>query len=374
MSIVVKEVVSKKDLKKWVDFPNKLYRKNKYYVPFLFNDEMDTFNKEKNPAYDFCQTKLFLAYKDNKIVGRIAGLINHAYNNKWDKNAIRFTRFDFIDDEEVSKALFDEVVKWGKENNYTEIMGPIGFTDMDHEGMLVEGFEELNMSITFYNHPYYLKHMEKLGLVKDADWVEYQITVPNELDPRIERISKRVLDRNGFELVTYKDRKLLYNEAFEAFKIIDVAFSKLYGTVPLTEKVIRKAIDDYIPLVNLDYICSIKNKEGRIIGFGILVPSIAKALKKSNGRLLPFGIFRLLKALKGKNEVLEMFFVAVDPNYQNTGIPAAMMNELLKVCIKNKVKYCETGPELEMNLDVQGMWRSFEKRQHKRRRCFIKEI
>lgn len=374
MSIVVKEVVSKKDLKKWVDFPNKLYRKNKYYVPFLFNDEMDTFNKEKNPAYDFCQTKLFLAYKDNKIVGRIAGLINHAYNNKWDKNAIRFTRFDFIDDEEVSKALFNEVVKWGKENNYTEIMGPIGFTDMDHEGMLVEGFEELNMSITFYNHPYYLKHMEKLGLLKDADWVEYQITVPNELDPRIERISKRVLDRNGFELVTYKDRKLLYNEAFEAFKIIDVAFSKLYGTVPLTEKVIRKAIDDYIPLVNLDYICSIKNKEGRIIGFGILVPSIAKALKKSNGRLLPFGIFRLLKALKGKNEVLEMFFVAVDPNYQNTGIPAAMMNELLKVCIKNKVKYCETGPELEMNLDVQGMWRSFEKRQHKRRRCFIKEI
>lgn len=374
MSIVVKEVVSKKDLKKWVDFPNKLYRKNKYYVPFLFNDEMDTFNKEKNHAYDFCQTKLFLAYKDNKIVGRIAGLINHAYNNKWDKNAIRFTRFDFIDDEEVSKALFNEVVKWGKENNYTEIMGPIGFTDMDHEGMLVEGFEELNMSITFYNHPYYLKHMEKLGLLKDADWVEYQITVPNELDPRIERISKRVLDRNGFELVTYKDRKLLYNEAFEAFKIIDVAFSKLYGTVPLTEKVIRKAIDDYIPLVNLDYICSIKNKEGRIIGFGILVPSIAKALKKSNGRLLPFGIFRLLKALKGKNEVLEMFFVAVDPNYQNTGIPAAMMNELLKVCIKNKVKYCETGPELEMNLDVQGMWRSFEKRQHKRRRCFIKEI
>ena len=374
MSIVVKEVVSKKDLKKWVDFPNKLYRKNKYYVPFLFNDEMDTFNKEKNPAYDFCQTKLFLAYKDNKIVGRIAGLINHAYNNKWDKNAIRFTRFDFIDDEEVSKALFDEVVKWGKENNYTEIMGPIGFTDMDHEGMLVEGFEELNMSITFYNHPYYLKHMEKLGLVKDVDWVEYQITVPNELDPRIERISKRVLDRNGFELVTYKDRKLLYNEAFEAFKIIDVAFSKLYGTVPLTEKVIRKAIDDYIPLVNLDYICSIKNKEGRIIGFGILVPSIAKALKKSNGRLLPFGIFRLLKALKGNNEVLEMFFVAVDPNYQNTGIPAAMMNELLKVCIKNKVKYCETGPELEMNLDVQGMWKSFEKRQHKRRRCFIKEI
>lgn len=374
MNIVIKEVLTKKDLKKWIEFPNKLYKNNSYYVPFLFNDELETFTKEKNPAYEFCETKLFMAYKDNKIVGRIAGLINYAYNKKWNKNAIRFTRFDFIDDYEVSKALFDEVVKWGKENNLSEIMGPIGFTDLDHEGMLVEGYEELNMSITFYNYSYYIKHMEKLGLVKDVDWVEYQIKVPSEIDPRIEKISNHMMKRNQFELVMYKDRKVLYKEAFEAFKIIDIAFSKLYGTVPLTENFIKKSIDDYIPLVNLDYICSVKNKEGNIIGFGVLVPSIAKALKKSNGKLLPFGMFRMLRALKGKNECLEMFFVAVDPNYQSKGIPAIMMNELIKKCIKNGVQYCETGPELETNADVQGMWKNFEKKQHKRRRCFIKEI
>lgn len=374
MSITIVEVTNKKLLKKWVEFPNKLYHGNQYYVPFLSLDEVETFTKEKNPAYDFCETKLFLAYIDKKIVGRIGGLINHAYNEKWGKNAIRFTRFDFIDDYEVSSSLFNKVVEWGKERGFSSIMGPIGFTDMDHEGMLVEGFEEMNMSITFYNHPYYLDHMERLGLVKDIDWVEYQIKVPTELDPRIDKLSKRVLERNEFELVSYSDRKVLYNEAFEAFKIIDIAFSKLYGTVPLTTAVIKKAIDDYIPLVNLDYIASIKSKEGKIIGFGILVPSIAKALKQSNGKLFPFGIFRMLKALKGKNDVLEMFFVAVDPEYQKLGIPAIMMNALLKKCIENKVEFCETGPELETNADVQGMWKSFETRQHKRRRCYIKEI
>ena len=243
MSINIVEVASKKNLKKWVEFPNKLYKDNKYYVPFLSIDEIETFTKGKNPAYEYCQTKLFLAYKDNKIVGRIAGLINHAYNKKWGKNSIRFTRFDFIDDYEVSKALFDTVISWGKELGYTSIMGPIGFHDLDHEGMLVEGFDELNMSITFYNHPYYLTHMEKLGLVKDIDWVEYQIKVPSESDPRIDKLSKRVLERNEFVLVTYDDRKVLYEEAFEAFKIIDIAFSKLYGTVPLTESVIKKAIN-----------------------------------------------------------------------------------------------------------------------------------
>ena len=374
MSINVIEVTSKKNLKKWVEFPNQLYKENKYYVPFLSMDEIETFTKGKNPAYEYCQTKLFLAYKDNKIVGRIAGLINHAYNKKWDKNSIRFTRFDFIDDYEVSKALFDAVVSWGKDLGYTSIMGPIGFHDLDHEGMLVEGFDELNMSITFYNHPYYLTHMKNLGLVKDIDWVEYQIQVPNEADPRIEKLCNRILERNNFTLVTYKKRKDLLDDANEAMKLIDTAFSHLYGTVPLTDKVIKQMIDGYIKLVNLDYLCSIKNGEGKIIGFAILVPSIAKAVKKSKGKLFPLGIFRMLKALYGKNDTLEMFLIGVDPEYQKIGIPAIMMNEMIKVCAKNNIKICETGPELETNLNVQGLWKSFECRQHKRRRCFIKEI
>jgi len=374
MSVIIKEVTSKKDLKKWIEFPNRLYKDNEYYVPFLASDEMETFSKTKNPAYAFCETKLFLAYKGNEIVGRIAGLINHAYNKKWNKNAIRFTRFDFIDDFEVSQKLFDAVVNWGRENGLTEIMGPIGFTDMDHEGMLIEGFEEFNLSITFYNYPYYITHMENLGLKKDIDWFEYRISVPEKIDPRFEKIAGRLLERKGYDVVTYNNRKVLYNDALEAFKIIDIAFSKLYGTVPLTPEVIKHAIDGYVPVVNLDYICSVKDKEGKIIAFGVLVPSIAKALKKSNGKLLPFGIFRLLKALKGKNDTLEMFFVAVQPEYQSLGLPAILINTLTQKIIENGVRYCETGPMLETNTAVHSMWRHFDKRQHRRRRCYIRDI
>lgn len=374
MSVEIKEVLTKKDLKKWVEFPNTLYKGVDAYVPFLFNDEMDTFTKEKNPAYEFCETKLFLAYRDNKIVGRIGALINHAANKKWKTNAIRFTRFDFINDFAVSEALFNEVIKWGKEKGFTKVMGPIGFTDLDHEGMLVDGFDELNMSITFYNYPYYLAHMEKLGLKKDIDWVEYQLSVPEKLDERLAKTSEFLTRRNGYKLVTYTDRKVLKNEAYEAFKVIDAAFSKLYGTVPLTDKVIDKAINDYIPLVNLKYICAVKDKEDKIVGFAILVPSIAKALKKSNGKLFPFGVFRLLSALKGKNDTLEMFLIGVEPEQQKKGLPAIIMNQMLKMCIENGVKICETGPELEVNADVQSLWKGFTTRQHKRRRCFKKEI
>ena len=374
MNTIIKEVVTKKDLKKWIEFPNKLYRDIEYYVPFLASDEEETFSIDKNPAYAFCETKLYLAYQGNEIVGRIAGLINYAYNQKWNKNAIRFTRFDFIDDFEVSQMLFDKVVCWGKEKGFTEIMGPIGFTDMDHEGMLVEGFEEMNLSITFYNYPYYIKHMERLGMQKDIDWIEYRINVPETLDPRFEKISKHLIAKNGYEVVTYNSRKALYKDAFEAFKIIDIAFSKLYGTVPLTPEVIKHAIDGYIPVVNLDYICSIKDKDGKIIGFGVLVPSIAKALKKSDGKMFPLGIFRMLRALNGKNDTLEMFFVAVHPDFQSLGLPAILIHELAKKIIGNGVKYCETGPMLETNTAVHSMWRHFEKRQHRRRRCYIKNI
>lgn len=374
MAIEIKEVLTKKSLWTWVRFPNKLYKNNEYFVPFLENDEFETFSKDKNPAYAFCETRLFLAYKDGKVVGRIAGLINHAYNKKWNKNAVRFTRFDFIDDYDVSKALFDAVVNWGKEKQFTEIMGPIGFTDMDHEGMLVEGFDQINMSITFYNDPYYLTHMEKLGLQKDIDWIEYKIAVPKEIDPRIVRVAEHVIEKGEYKAITYTDRKVLYEDAFEAFRLIDIAFSKLYGTVPLTPEVIKGAIDGYIPLVNMDYICSVKDANGKIIAFGVMVPSIAKALKKSNGKLFPLGIFRMLNALKGKNDALEMFFVAVNPKYQMQGVPAVLINTILKNIIANGVKYCETGPMLETNTAVHSMWRHFDKKQHKRRRCFIKQI
>lgn len=374
MSIEIREVLTKKDLKKWVDFPNKMYKNVDAYVPFLFTDEMATFTKTKNPAYEFCETKLFLAYKNKKIVGRIGGLINHAANKKWKTNSIRFTRFDFIDDREVSSALFNKVVEWGKSRGYDRISGPIGFTDMDHEGMLIDGFNELNMSITFYNHPYYIDHMNELGLIKEVDWVEYQLSVADKMDEKFAKISEYLAKRNGFQLIQYNDRKTLAKDAYEAFKVIDVAFSVLHGTVPLTDAVINQALADYIPIVNLKYICSIKNREGKIAGFAVMVPSIAKALKKSNGRLFPFGVFRLLKALKGKNDTLEMFFIAVLPEYQSKGIPAMIVNHLGKICRDNGIKICETGPELEQNEAVRGLWKGFDVRQHRRRRCWTKEI
>ncbi len=374
MSLDIKEVTTKKELKVWVEFPNVLYKKVPAYVPFLSADEISTFTKDENPAYEYCETKLFLAYRDGKVVGRIGGIINRSANEKWKQNRIRFTRFDFIDDYEVSKALFDKIVSWGKENGHNEIIGPIGFHDIDHEGMLIEGFDELNMSITFYNFPYYVKHMEMLGLKKEVDWVEFKLTVPKKPNEKLQKLNDFLIKRSKIELVKYTDRKVLYKDAFKAFEVVDEAFSVLFGTVPLTDKVVKKVIDDYIPLINLDYVTIIK-EEGEIIGFALLVPSIAKALKKSRGRLFPLGIFRMLKALKGKNDTLEMFLVAIKPEYQKKGIPIILIKDMLDTLIKNGVKYCETGPELENNKNVQSMWRNFDDvRQHKRRRCWIKEI
>lgn len=375
MKTIIKEVTTKKLLKKWVNFPNVLYKGVKAYVPFLMVDEIATFTKTQNPAYDFCDTKLFLAYQDGKIVGRIAGLINYAANKKWNQSRIRFTRFDFIDDYEVSKALYEAVEKWGLENGLNEMTGPIGFTDMDHEGMLVEGFDELNMSITFYNYPYYLEHLTKLGFSKDVDWVEFQLKVPKTPDERISRLNDFLLKRSNYKVVKYTSQKQLTKDAYEAFKVIDEAFSVLHGTVPLTDKVIDQTIKDNVSMMNLKYILSVKDESDKIIGFAVLVPSIAKALKKSNGRLLPFGIFRLLKALRGKNDTLEMFFIAVSPEYQSKGIPVIIMNEMIKICIENGIEFCETGPELEYNKNVQSMWKGFKDvRNHKRRRCFVKKI
>ena len=375
-NVEIVEVLTKGDLWKWIKFPIRFYKKNSAFTPFLNMDEFDLFSGslKKNPAYEFCETKLFLAYKDGKIVGRIAGLINHAYNKKWGKNAIRFTRFDFIDDYEVSAALFEKVVEWGRERGHEEVMGPIGFTDLDHEGMLIEGFDELNMSLTFYNHPYYAEHMERLGLKKDIDWIEYQIQVPSESNERLDRMFKHITDTHKYEIITYNDRKLLREEAYKAFDLIDLAYSKLYGTVPLTPAIVEKTINDFVPLVNLDYICGVKDENGKIVAFGFLLPSTVMARKKSSGKLLPLGIFRLLKALKGKNDTLEMYIIAVDPELQARGIPVLIINTLLERLIKNGVRICETGPMLETNTAVHSLWSYFDKRQHRRRRCYIKSI
>ena len=371
--VVIKEVTTKKDLKKFIQFPNQLYKGNKYYVPDLISGELDNFNPKKNPAYAFCETKLFLAYIDNKIVGRIGGLISHKYNEKVNKKLIRFTRFDFIDDIEVSQALINKVEEWGKSRGLTAMMGPIGFTDIDQQGMLIEGFEEHDLSITLYNYEYYPKHLEKLGFVKDADWVEFQIFMPEKLDERIDRISEMVKNRYKFKRVYFKNNKEIYPYAYEALNVINDAFAGLYGQVAMTDEIIGKAVKEYIPIVNKDFVIVITNNEGKVIGFGLLVPSLAEAFKKSKGKLFPFGIFKILKALKNP-KILEMYFIAVLPEYQKMGVNAIIMAEAVKEGIKHNVKFAETGPELDYNENVIDQWKSFPHRQHRRRRSWIREI
>ncbi|MFA6627204.1 MAG: hypothetical protein WCT17_01560 [Bacilli bacterium] len=371
--IQIQEVITKKDLRKFVEFPIGLYKGCPYYVPPIGSDEMDTFTKGKNPAYEFCETRLFLAIRDGIIVGRVAGLINHAYIKKLGKQIMRFTRFDVIDDLDVSKALLDQVKQWAKERKMDDLIGPIGFTDIDKQGMLVEGFEEMNLSITIYNYEYYNRHLEALGFAKDVDWVEYQVTIPKEIDPRIEKLANIVEKRYGFHRIPIKKRSDLGPYATMAFDVINEAFAKLYGTVPLTKAIIDKSVKEYVPLVNLKYVFVIANKKEEVIGFGLCLPSIAQALKKSNGHLLPFGIFRMLRALK-KSKILEMYFIAVKPEYQNMGVNAVIIAEAVKAGIKNGIQFAETGPELEDNIQVQDQWKSFDARQHRRRRCYIHHI
>lgn len=371
--VEIREVVTKKDLKKFVKFPHILYKDNKYYVPDLIADEMDKFKAKKNPAYAFCETKLFLAFKDKKIVGRVAAIISHAYNKKVNRNIIRFSRFDVTDDIEVSRLLIAKVEEWAKSRGLNEIMGPIGFTDIDQQGMLIEGFEEMDMSFTLYNDEYYKEHMEQLGFRKDADWVEFQIYIPEVVDPRITRVSDMIQKRYGFKRLEFKNNKELVPYAYKAFDVINESFSGLYGTVPLTKELIDKAIKDYIPLVNLDFTIVIANKHGDVIGFGLLMPSLAKAFKDAKGKMFPFGFLKMLKALK-KFEILEMYFIAVSPEYQKMGVNAIIMEEAIKMGVKHNIKFAETGPELDNNANVIDQWKNFPHRHHRRRRSWIKEI
>lgn len=367
--IEIKEIITKRDKKKFTDFPNKLYKDNKYYVPAFFADELNMLDPKTNPAYQYCETKLFLAYKDKKIVGRICALINHAYNEKKNLKQMRFCRYDVIDDFEVSKKLFEKVIEFAKERNLSQVIGPIGFSDLDKQGLLVEGFEEYSNTITLYNHPYYMDHLTKLGFMKDVDWVEYQVFAPESMNERLERLSQVIIKRYGYKVVKLKKRKETAPYVNKAFDLVNESFAHLYGVVPINDEQIKLAVKQFVTLVNMDYLYIVENKEGEMVGFGILVPSLNAATKKSNGRLFPLGFIRALKALK-THKVLDMYLVAVKPAYHNLGVNALILAEGMRTAIKNGVEYAETGPELETNEEVKSQWKEFETRQHRRRRCF----
>lgn len=372
-NIVIKEVKTKKDMKQFIKFADDLYKGNKYYVPQLHSDIRDTFNREKNGAYEYCDSLMILAYKGEKVVGRLVGIINYKYNEKVNENHLRFTHFDVIDDFEVTKAMFEYIGNWGKEKGMTKYTGPLGFVDFDRHGLLIDGFDKLGLSFTSYNYPYYIEHIEKLGFEKDVDDVEYIVNIPEKVDPRIERVKDAVLKKFDLTLKKFTKAKDILPYIYDAFEVYNNAFYALHGTVLLTEKQIDQFVKQYIPLVDLKYIPIIVDKDDKVVGFAVLVPSLSQASIKAKGKMFPFGWYHLLKALK-KPEVLDMYLVAIKPELQGYGLNAILMHDVTKCAIEAGIKYAETGPELENNHKVRSQWENYDAELIRKRRCYIKEI
>ena len=376
MAVTIKPVKTHKELKQFIRFNYEMYKDNPYSVPDLYEDMLGTLDPKRNAAFEFCDAEYFLAIRDGEIVGRVAAIINRRANEKWNVNAVRFGWIDFIDDEEVSKTLLDTVEQWGRERGMTQVQGPLGFTDFDAEGMLIEGFDRLSTMATIYNYPYYPVHMEKQGYEKEADWIEFLIKIPNDVPDKIKRIAGMVGKR--FELKVTKvssNRELERRYGQEIFDLVNKCYSPLYGYSPLTSKQIEQYIKMYLPLVNRDMIALITDKNGKLVGVGISIASLAVALQKAKGRLFPFGWFHILNALFIKRPTrLDFLIVAIDPEYQGKGVNAMIMNEIHPNYVKMGFKEVESNPELEENNKVQAQWELFEKEQHKRRRAYKKEI
>lgn len=377
MSVEIKKVTTKSELKRFIRFNYEFYKDNPYSVPDLYDDMLNTFSPKKNAAFEFCEADYFLALRDGKIVGRVAAIINRRANETWNRKTVRFGWIDFIDDMEVSTALIDTVKQWGKERGMTEIEGPLGFTDMDAEGMLVEGFDQLSTMATIYNYPYYPQHMERLGLSKSADWVEMKIYVPDTIPEKHRRISEIIAKRYNLHIRKLKSKKEVRQSgvAHDIFRLINDAYTPLFGYSRMTERQIDQYVKMYVPVLDLRMVSIVENEQNEIVAVGISMASLSRALQKARGRLLPFGWYHLLKALMWKRpKVLDLLLVAVRPDYQGKGVNALLFTDLIPVYKELGFEYAESNPELEMNEKVQNQWQYFKTEQHKRRRCFKADI
>ena len=355
-------------LKQFVHFGIDLYKGNEYYVPALVIDEIDTLNPAKNPAFDFCESRYFMAFRDGKPVGRIAAIINRQVNERSGKKTVRFGFVDFIDDDEVVDALFDAVKDWGRQKGLDTIVGPLGFTDMDNEGMLTDGFDQLGTMATIYNYPYYNTQMKRMGFEVDASWVEFKVMMPEGIPEKHQRICDIVRRKYGVHNVHVKSREELgakYGRAL--FELINKPYDQLYGYSPLTPKQIDHYIKMYVPIVRLENLSVIVDSDDRLVGLGLAMPSLSKALIKSRGRLFPTGWYHLLKALKAQNDIVDLLLVAVEPEYQSKGVNSLLFTDLIPSFIKQGYKCAETNPELETNQRVQSQWQYFDTTLHKRR-------
>ena len=376
MSVIIKPIAPvKKSLKQYVHFGIDLYKGNKYFVPPLIMDDINTLLPDKNPAFDFCEAQSFMAYRDDKPVGRITGIINKTVNERTGDPAVRFGFIEFIDDDEVVDALMDAVENWGRERGMKTIVGPLGFTDLDHEGMLTYGYEEIGTMATIYNYDYYPRQMERRGMEKEAEWVEFRIAVPDKVPEKIARVGDIVKRRFGLSVPKLTSKKLLKEKYGHAlFQLINEAYDELYGFSPLTDRQIDHYIEQYLGILDLRDVCVIVDKDEKLVGVGISIPSFSKALQKSGGKLFPFGWWHLLKAMKGKNEVVDLLLVAIKKEYQSKGVNALLFTELIPAYVRRGYKYAESNPELADNSSVQSQWDYFDKRQHRRRVAYKKSI
>lgn len=372
---VIKIEPRRSELKKYVKFGIDLYKGNDCFVPPLVIDEIETLMPEKNPAFEYCEACSFMALRDGKPAGRITAIINRCVNERTGRREARFGFVDFIDDPEVVDALFLAAENWSRSRGMTEMIGPMGFTDMDHEGMLIEGFDEIGTMATIYNYAYYPAHLERLGYAKDTDWVEFKMDVPDKVPDKYMRIADIVRKKYKLRNLHYTSRTKLKNDYGVAlFELINRAYDDLYGYSPLSPRQIEYYIDKYLGVLRLDCVSVIVDEAGELVGVGISIPSFSRALQKSRGKLLPFGWMHLLKAMKGSNDTVDLMLVAIKPEYQGKGVNALLFSDLIPAYIKNGYKWAESNLELEDNAGVQLQWQYFERRQHRRRRAYRKKL
>ena len=375
--IKIKKVSTKKELKQFVQFYYDLYRGNDNAVPYLYSDEMSTLRSDKNPSFECCEAQYFLAYKDEKIVGRVAAIINRRANERWNCHQVRFGWFDFIDDMEVSTALLNAVEEWGRERGMTEIAGPLGFIDTDREGMLVEGFDDLSTMYVNYNYPYYPKHMEQMGgFRKDNDYLECKVKVPEVVPDKFAKITEMVRKRFGLRVHKFTRQELI-RECYghEVFRLLNATYKDLYGFSELSETQVDKLVNDYIKIADLNLVTAIMDGD-KMVGFGITFPSFSRALQKTrDGRFLPFGWWHLLKILKWhKTPIVDLLLIGVLPEYRSKGANALIFDDLIRQFQRYGFEWAETGPQMETNEGVLSQWQYLESKVVRRHRCYRKEL
>ncbi len=373
MEIDIREAVTRRDMKRFVDFPYRLYKGNQYWCPQIRMDEHKVLDPKKNLAFEYCEARYWLAFRNGELVGRVAGIINTRANKRWKEELVRFGWIDFIDDLEVTRRLIATVEEWGRSKGMVGIHGPLGFTDLDNEGMLVDGFEEMAVLTSIYNYPYYVTHMERLGFVKAADWVQHEFVVPPTIPEKVTRMADLVMQRYNIRPLVARKPKDLLPYARKMFTMLNDAFDVLYGFAAITEAQMDAYTKQYFGFIRPEFVSILIDEKDDVVGFGISMPNLTKALQKTNGHLFPFGFLHILKAIR-KNDVIDMYLVGVRPDFHGKGVTALIFNELHKAYIKHGIRLTISSNQLEENAKALTIWKNFPSRQHIRRRCWVRHF